>query len=52
MDRLPGEFFKGFSVFIELMPFANLDRENLISQKLLQLNGVWRFVGEPMMARQ
>ena len=38
MSRIPGENFKiNYFIFFELLPFANLDIENLISQKLLQL---------------
>ena len=35
MSRFPGENLK--KSFFELLPFANLDIENMISQKSLQL---------------
>ena len=35
MSKLPGENLKKSFYFIELMPFENLDIENLISQKPL-----------------
>ena len=39
MSRLPGENLKkkSYSIFIELLPFENLDIESLISQKVLQI---------------
>ena len=38
MSKLPVENLKkNFFYFFELLPFANLDIENLISQKSLQL---------------
>ena len=37
MSKLPGDFFLLKMHFLELLPIPNLDIENLISQKLLQL---------------
>ena len=38
MSKLPGEIFlKNHFIVFELLPFGNLDIENLISQKPLQL---------------
>ena len=38
MSRIPGENIKkNHNIFFELLPFANLDLKNLISQKALQL---------------
>ena len=37
MSRLPGDNFRKSFYFFELLPFANLDIGNLISQKPLQL---------------
>ena len=37
MSKLSGENLKKIILFFELLPFANLDIENLISQKPLQL---------------
>ena len=37
MSKLPGENLKKSFDFFELLPFANLEIENLISQKPLQL---------------
>ena len=41
MSELPGENLrKSLYVSFELLPFANLDIENLISQKSLQLGAL------------
>ena len=37
MTRLPGENLKKDILFLELLPFENLEVESLISHKLLQL---------------